>query len=241
MTYILLVAGKGTRLHPITLHTPKSLFRLDNDTTVIQRMIRLINQYDAGAKIAIVTGFMHEAIEIQVAKAPGVIIVTNPFYSITNSIASLWFAREYLNEGDITIINGDIVVSDTLFLDCVKTPVKAPTVLLDSSIRKDGDYNVQVNGNKVVVMSKELKEYYGEYAGIVKLDHISAGTVRQKIVNMINAGGFNHWYEDALVQLIFEAGFELAYTDISSYSWTEIDDVDDLLFAKKIHLDKTGK
>ena len=40
MTYIILAAGKGTSLQPLTMKTPKSLYKLDKDTTVLQRMVR---------------------------------------------------------------------------------------------------------------------------------------------------------------------------------------------------------
>ena len=44
MRYIFLVAGKGTRLQPLTLKHPKSMFKLDKDTTLIQRMVGLIRK-----------------------------------------------------------------------------------------------------------------------------------------------------------------------------------------------------
>ena len=65
-------------------------------------------------------------------------------------------------------------ISDQLIREVVCTPVDKPVVLLDSSIKTDGDYNVQVSGEKVLVMSKELKTYHGEYAGLTKLDRESA-------------------------------------------------------------------
>ena len=91
MTYIFLVAGKGTRLHPITLSYPKTLFKLDDNVTVIQRMVNMIQQHDKNAKFIVVTGFMDQQIRNELS---GVTFVYNPFYSVTNSIASLWFARD---------------------------------------------------------------------------------------------------------------------------------------------------
>ena len=51
---------------------------------------------------------------------------------------------------------------------------------------------------------------------------------------MVNEGMYNLFYEDALVQMIFDKDFELYYKDIKDYQWTEIDSVDDLLKARQI-------
>ena len=114
MKYIFMVAGKGSRLQPLTLKHPKSMYKLDENTTLLQRMVKLIKKHDAQADIVIVTGHMHRAIEEQVE---GVRFVYNPFYEVTNSIASLWFAQKELDTDNVVLIDGDIVMSDEEFLD----------------------------------------------------------------------------------------------------------------------------
>ena len=233
MRYIFLVAGKGSRLQPLTLKHPKSMFRLDKDTTLIQRMVGLIQKLDAEADIIVVTGHMHRSIEKELS---GVQFVYNPFYEVTNSIASLWFAKDFLVADNVVLIDGDIVMSEALMRDIVCQPVEKPMVLLDSSIKTDGDYNVEVSGNRVLVMSKDLEEYHGEYAGITKLDKISAQLMKDEMEIMVEEGCYNQWYEDVLVQLIFKDDFRLYYRDICNYDWTEVDCVSDLLHAKNIHM-----
>lgn len=235
MTYIFLVAGKGARLHPLTLRYPKSSYKLDKNTTVLQRMVMLIKKYDKEANIVIVVGFMHETIK---KGLENVTFVYNPFYEVTNSIASLWFAKEYLDNDNVTIINGDVVMDEELIKKVVCRRVERPMVLLDSSIRFAGDYNVQITGEKVLVMSKELEEYYGEYAGVTKLDRYSASVLNSCIQQMVCDGMYDQWYENALDQLIFNDDFELYYEDISEYRWTEVDCVSDMLLAKQIHLER---
>ena len=228
-----MVAGKGSRLQPLTLKHPKSMFKLDKDTTLIKRMVNLIRKFDTAADIVVVTGHMHKSIESELS---GVTFVYNPFYEVTNSIASLWFAKDHLNEDNIVLIDGDIVMSETLMRDVVCKPVDKPTVLLDSSIKADGDYNVEVSGDRVLVMSKNLETYYGEYAGLTKLDKKSAQLMKHEIESMVEEGYYDQWYENALVQLIFKDDFQLYYKDICDYEWTEVDCVSDLIRAKNIHL-----
>lgn len=233
MKYIFLVAGKGTRLHPLTLKHPKSMYKLDENVTILQRMVELIRKYDNEADIVIVTGHMHKKIEEQIHNAT---FVYNPFYEFTNSIASLWFAQEHLEADNVVLIDGDIVASDILVKNVVTIPINGAYVLLDSSIKNDGDYNVEISGDEVLVMSKDLESYYGEYAGITKLSRSVSELFRKEVNDMVESGFFDQWYENALVQLIFKTNFKLHYIDIINYSWTEVDSVNDLLMAKQIYL-----
>lgn len=232
MTYIFLLAGRGSRLHPLTLKYPKSLYKLDKNTTVFKRMVDLIKAYDKQAKIVAVVGFMSKHIKESIT---GITFVENPFFEVTNSIASLWFARQYLDSENVTIINGDIVVEQNVVIDFITKDVQRPQVFIDSSIKNNGDYNVQVNDEKILVMSKDLNSYYGEYAGITKLDGISAQKLKHTVEDMVQNGMYDQWYENALVQMIFNDDFELFYQDICEYRWTEVDCVSDMLLAKQIH------
>ena len=232
MKYIMMVAGKGSRLRPLTLKHPKSMYMLDQQTSLLQRMVGVIKEIDKEADIVIVTGHMHRSIESQVE---GVTFIYNPFYEVTNSIASLWFARKHLDADNIVLIDGDIVMSRELMQEVVCVPTDKPCVLVDSSIKTDGDYNVEVSGDQVLVMSKDLVSYYGEYAGLTKLDRASAKEMCAELETMVEDGFYDQWYENALVQLIFKNNFKLYYTDIASYDWTEVDSVNDLLHARQIH------
>lgn len=239
MKYVILAAGIGTRLHPLTNKHPKSLYKLDSNTTVIERTVERILEDDKTAKIIIVVGFCEGKVREVLAHKKDIIYIYNPFYRITNSIASLWFAREYLND-DIVIINADIVFNKELSRDILIKKMKGAHVLLDTSIKKDGDYNVEVHNTEVTVMSKDLKNYYGEYAGITKLDAASASSLLHEIEYMVAEGDYDQWYENALVQMIFSRNFSLNYIDIVDYEWTEIDNVDDLLKAKKIQFEENN-
>ena len=233
MTYIILSAGKGVKLQPLTLNHPKSLYKLDDKTTILQRLVRKIRKYDAEAEIVVVVGYMYNQIQKEL-EDDNVKFVHNPFFSVTGSMASLWFAKDYLQRENITIINGDIVSGNELMKDVICQHTDYPLVLLDSTRKDPNKYNVQIQGDKVCVMSKNLTEFYGNYASIMKFDAVSSRFLLDQINLMVNEGMFNLFFEDALVQMIFEKNFEIYYKDIMDYVWTEVDCVDDLLKARQI-------
>ena len=234
MTYIILSAGKGVKLQPLTLNHPKSLYKLDDNTTILQRLVRMIRRYDAAAEIIVVVGYMYKQIQREL-EDDNVNFVHNPFYSVTGSMGSLWFAKDYLQRENITIINGDIVASDILLKDVICQHTDYPLTLLDSSRKDSNKYNVQVQNDMVCVMSKNLTDYQGNYASIIKLDAVSSRFLLEQLNQMVNEEMYHLFYEDALVQMIFEKNFEMYYKDIKDYEWTEVDSVDDLLKAKEIH------
>ena len=233
MTYIVLVAGQGKNLQPLTLNHPKTLYKLDGRTTVLQRLVRSIRKHDKEAEIVVVVGFMYKHIQKEL-EDDNVVFVHNPFYATTSSMGSLWFAKGYLQRENVVIINGDIVMSDQLMSDIICTHTDVPYVLLDSTLTDENKYNVQVQGDKVCVMSKNLTEFFGNYASVTKLDAVSSRFVLEQLDQMVNEGMYNLFFEDALVQMIFDNNFELYYKDIKDYEWTEVDCVDDLLKAREI-------
>lgn len=233
MTYIILSAGKGVKLQPLTLNHPKSLYKLDDKTTILQRLVRKIRKYDAEAEIVVVVGYMYKQIQKEL-EDDNVKFIHNPFYSATSSMGSLWFAKDYLQRENVTIINGDIVANDKLIQDVVSQHTDYPYVLLDSTHKDANKYNVQVQGDLVCVMSKNLTEFAGNYASITKLDAVSSRFLLEQLNQMVNEEMYNLFFEDALVQMIFQKNFELYYKDIKEYKWTEVDCVDDLLKARQI-------
>lgn len=232
MTYIILAAGKGTSLQPLTLKTPKSLYKLDRHSTVLQSMVRTIRKFDHKAEIVVVAGFMYEYVLKEVDKE-NVITVRNPFYATTSSIASLWFARKYLERENVTVLSSDIVLEDKLVEDIICQNTDKPYVLVDSS-KTTGKYNVQVQGDKICVMSKALSTFFAQYVCVTKLDAVSARFLLEEIDEMVNNEMYDQLFEDALVQMIFKNDFDLFYRDIKGYSWTEVDTVDDLIKAREV-------
>lgn len=234
MTYIILAAGKGTELRPLTAHYPKVLYKLDKKNNLLLRMVRSIRCYDKEAEIAVVTGYMYKQVAAEI-EDENVKLIYNPFYEVTNSIASLWFARQYLERENVTIINGDIVLSDDLVKDVIVKTTDKPYALVDSDIKDAANYNVFIQNDKISIMSRNLTEFSAKYASVTKLDPVSSRLLKRKVDQLVNEESYNEIYETALVQMVFENDFDFYYNDIRCYLWTEVNSIDDLVKAKEIH------
>ncbi len=234
MTYIILAAGKGSNLQPLTLNYPKTSYKLDEETTVLQRMVRSIRHFDKDAEIVVVVGYLADSIRKEL-EDENVRFVMSPFYEVTNSIASLWFARDYLERENVAIVHGDVVFSDEIVSEYLTKPTDFPYVLVDSSCRKPGAYNAVIKDDQVLVMSKKLENFNAKYSCMTKLDPVSSRLLKQEVDAMINNNMYDQFFEDSLVQMIMFHDFCLFFRDIAGQAWTEVDGVDDLLNAQEIH------
>lgn len=232
MDYIILAAGVGSRLHPYTKTFPKSLIKVGNGITAIKRTVSMIKELDKNARVVLVLGYMKNDIIKELEGLNVDEVVFNPFYKITNSIASLWFAKDII-KGDAIIMNGDVVLEQRLFLQLIADEGES-FVVYDSSMRTDIDYAVQLtNDGHISVMGKNLKKNNGEYVGIIKLSKDSIDKLMEEIGNIIEENN-DTWYETALVQMILTKDFRIKGRDISMYSWTELDSIDDVFLAREI-------
>ncbi|MBQ2770350.1 MAG: hypothetical protein IJF41_03845 [Clostridia bacterium] len=233
MTYIIVAAGMGTRLHPYTQDCPKASYKLDAHTTLLSHLVRGLKKHDPEAEVVVCTGFCAERIKEEVPEA---ICIWNPFYAVTNSLSTLWFARDYLDRAQVTIIDGDIIAEDRLLKEVYCCPVDRPTSMMDSSRASSGDYCVLTDGEgRVITMGKGLPRADGEYANVTKLDGKTARLLKDKMEQMLKLGRINDWMETALNQLVFEEGVTLYTRDIAGYRWSEMDSAADLPLVRAIY------
>lgn len=109
---IIMAAGLGKRMQPVTLETPKPLIKV-NGVRMIDTVIRGLHA-NGITDIYIVIGYLKEQFKILTEEYNGVTLIENPFYGTCNNISSLYVARAYLEDtiildGDQIIYNSDIL------------------------------------------------------------------------------------------------------------------------------------
>lgn len=105
---VIMAAGSGIRLNPLTLATPKPLIRV-NGVRMIDTALRALRE-NGIEEIYIVVGYLAEAFRPLAEEYPGVTLLFNPYYDRCNNIASLYVAREHLE--DAIILDGDQIIYD---------------------------------------------------------------------------------------------------------------------------------
>lgn len=109
---IIMAAGLGKRLQPITLTTPKPLVKI-NGVRLIDTVIKALN-VNGIKEIYVVVGYLKEQFKSLEQDYPGLVLLENPYYSACNNISSLYVAREHIDntiilDGDQFIYNSDIL------------------------------------------------------------------------------------------------------------------------------------
>ena len=88
---IIMAAGKGERMHPVTEKTPKPLIRVKGQR-MIESVIEALRR-NGITEIYIVVGYLKEQFEELAEQWPGVQLIENPYYETCNNISSLYAAR----------------------------------------------------------------------------------------------------------------------------------------------------
>lgn len=109
---IIMAAGIGNRMRPVTLDTPKPLVMV-NGVRMIDTVIRGLHT-NGIYEIYIVVGYKKEQFEYLVEVYPGIVLIENPYYDQYNNISSLYAARVYLE--NTMVIDGDQIIYNSAIL-----------------------------------------------------------------------------------------------------------------------------
>lgn len=163
MKLIVLAAGKGERLMPLTKNTPKPLLDLGNGNTLLEEQLERVEKSGAIEEVVLVIGYLAEQIEAKLRKRMAAFPVRirtifNPFYETTNNLVSLWLGSHEMNGEDFAVTNGDNLFAPDVF-SSLCSQNSAEGIYLSVVTRdqySEEDMKVRVRDGTVVEVSKAI-------------------------------------------------------------------------------------
>ncbi|MDE8653748.1 phosphocholine cytidylyltransferase family protein [Novosphingobium album (ex Liu et al. 2023)] len=240
---ILLSAGQGSRMLPLTAERPKCLIDFSG-RTLLEWQVEMLAR--GGVKrIDVVTGFMTDMVDACIARIadPRVTITTrfNPFYKVADNLGSCWIAREAMR-GDFLILNGDTLVSEEL-VRRVQQGGDAPgggwpiAVTIDAKPSYDSD-DMKVErarDGRLVHIGKTLTaaQSNAESIGFLAFRGEGADLFREAVRKaMRTPEGVQHWYLKVIDSLA--ATGKVGTVSIEGLDWAEVDFLNDIEIATQL-------
>lgn len=234
MIAIILAAGTGTRLRPLTENIPKALLKL-NDVTIIERLVKSFVSNDVKKFIFVVGHYKEKVEKISEILAEkykiNIDIVENKKYDQTNTSCSTYLASKDIDE-DFILVNGDNIMDSTIIEKIVKSNHSSMVIDNDKKLTEES-FKIIVDNGIIKDIGKELEinESYGEFIGLSKVIKKDLNEFNKILLNLIKEDPQNY-YDYAYEELSKKNHLDFILTN--GLKWTEIDDHDDWEYAKKL-------
>ncbi len=226
MKVLIMAAGVGSRISRHLHGRPKCCVNVGGKP-LIRHTLELLNGMGI-TDVAIVTGYQANSI-VQALSGCRYTHFYNPFYKITNSVASAWCARDFITAGDdLMIMNGDVFAEESVFKALLQDE-RSPLMLADSSRIHEADYRFQWTPEETLrKYGKTLEdaETTGEYVGIGKLGGRSLWDFKQRVIDLVNDQEYGCWWEDAIYRTVDEEK-QVFVRDVKGLFWAEVDYIED--------------
>jgi choline kinase len=225
MRGIILTAGRGNRLRPITSDRPKCLAKVGG-CTILERQLRALRACGI-SRITVVTGYRAE--DVRRMTGPSIEFVHNSRYAVTNSLYSLWLARDLLREGFV-VLNCDVVFHRQLLMDLLAARYEDALLVAfrgRDELYSDEEMKLRVRNGRVTEISKTLRDgdADGESIGIAKFGASGAALLVEEMDRLVAAGAIKDWAPAAFDE--FCRRRPLHAVDHRGFPWIEIDSPQD--------------
>lgn len=240
MKMLILAAGEGKRLQPLTDKKPKCMVEYQGKPIIdyILSVAKVCNLDE----IAIVNGYKKDVLENYLVEED-LLFYTNTKYKSTNMVATLFSAKEFMND-DLIISYSDIIYTKSVLQQLMQSQADF-SVVVDLNWRElwekrmenplDDVETLKINNGNIIEIGKKPKSYNdieAQYIGLIKISK----NVIKSIINFYenldkgveyDGQDFNSMYMTSFIQRVIDNVMEIKPVYIEG-GWIEIDTVDDL-------------
>ena len=227
MKAILLAAGMGRRLRPLTDETPKSLIKI-NEEPLLERQVKFLNEIGI-EEIYIVTGYLKEKFKYLEEKY-NVVLINNEYYNKYNNIYSMYLAKEFL--GNSYVIDADVYLTKNFLRKNLQNSCyfsgEKDTLEKEWKLNYDSNnkvYSIEIVKGKNYILSG-ISYWSLKDAEIIKGELI-------KLSDKFDSKELQNLYWDDLVKMNLDK-LEVYIEKIEENDWYEIDNLQELNELKKI-------
>jgi len=234
MNAVILDAGESKRLRPLTSLKPKCLLRL-NDKTILEH--QLINLKKSGIKnVTIVIGYRANQILRKIEKKDfdlEIEFIQNPIYHKTNTVYSLWLARECIKD-DFLYLNGDVVFHKKVLERLLKARYDTCIAVEKKHVGEE-EVKLQLATDIVKAIGKDIEpsKADGQFIGLAKFSRKFNQLFIDKLNEVVEEGRVNEFFEVALNRAL--KSYNVYAVDVSDLPCIEVDTPEDYNKAKKLH------
>lgn len=237
MKAVILSAGQGSRLLPLTAERPKCLLPLGS-RSLIEWQIDVLSRCGVG-EIVVVVGFraalVASLLESLVRPGLAIRILFNPFFNVADNLGSCWLARHEMS-GDFLLVNGDTLFEPAVLHRLLESPPAPITVTIDRKASYDADdMKVHLDGSRLLDIGKTLSPSLTDAESIGLLRFREGGS--KQFVDaadraMHTTEGLTSFYLKVIDQLAKSHRVETA--NIEGLAWGEVDYPADLQRAERL-------
>jgi len=237
MKAIIVSAGQGRRLLPLTESAPKCMLPVLADRSILEVQLRALA--DCGVERAtVMVGFGADQVEAFLAtrRVPEIQVDTlyNPFYSTSDNLVTCWLAGQAMNE-DFILLNGDTLFEPEVLRRLLGSPEAPLTVAINrKSSYDDDDMKVSLNGGRRLravgkTLDPELID--GESIGMMLFRSEGVSAFRAGLETAVrHSEGLRAWYLSVVNAMADTLRIETA--SISGLWWGEVDSPEDLAVVR---------
>ena len=218
---IIMAAGKGERMRPITNETPKPLVSV-NGTRMIDTVIRGLHA-NGITEIYIVVGYLREKFESLQQQYPGIELIENPYYDTCNNISSLYVARDHLE--NCIILDGDQIIYNDSILSPEFERSGYNAVWTDT---ETDEWLMQVDNGIVTSCSRTGGSKGWQLYSISRWNKEDGEKLKKHLEQEFESGNTGIYWDDVAMFCHFE-DFKLGIREMKREDIIEIDDIKELV------------